>query len=393
MWTSGPPSSAAGATSYSSGYTAGVAGVIADMLPPGHSAADVVGIIKGTVTPHAQSVGAWSTTGGVINPAGAVADGDLEGRVAACRRRPGRDLRRRCLLSRRDGLLDLGTDRHRRIAQPGTPGRLPDRTLRQFHLHPPPPAARQSLRRAAGFRGDLLGRPRPEAVQRRDQRQPGPDQLRHLRRGRGEGHRPHARVRRRPPTPPAGSSSSSRRSATTPRSRHQRDSAPDLALGKPAVLLDRRRPRLRPGDGGRRRQLDPLVQRPVDAAYRHRLDLRRPRRPYHVSEVRLNWEAAYAVDYQVQLSDDAVHWVAVKAVTGNQAAGVQDLAGLVRRGPLRPHLLHQDQRRLRQLLAPRPPGLRHPGHRPGTGNPWSPRAIRSSLVLLLQPSYCSRRRL
>ena len=119
----GAYTSAAGATSYSSGYTAGVAGVIADMLPPGHTAADVVGIIKGTVTPHAQSVGAWSTTGGVINPAGCRRRGHLEGRVTACRRRSGRDLRRRCLLSRRDGLFDLGSDRHGRIAQPGPPGR------------------------------------------------------------------------------------------------------------------------------------------------------------------------------------------------------------------------------------------------------------------------------
>ena len=54
--------------------------------------------------------------------------------------------------------------------------------------------------------------------------------------------------------------------------------------------------------------------------------------PYDVSEVRLNWEAAYAVDYQVQLSDDAVHWVAVKTVAGNRAAGVQDLAGLAGEG-------------------------------------------------------------
>jgi len=61
-----------GATSYAAGYTAGVTGVVA-ALTPGMSAADRVNLIKQTVTPTTQAVGAWSTTGGVINPAQAVA--------------------------------------------------------------------------------------------------------------------------------------------------------------------------------------------------------------------------------------------------------------------------------------------------------------------------------
>ncbi len=61
-----------GATSYAAGYTAGVTGVIA-ALTPGMSAADRVNLIKQTVMPTSQAVGAWSTTGGVINPAKAVA--------------------------------------------------------------------------------------------------------------------------------------------------------------------------------------------------------------------------------------------------------------------------------------------------------------------------------
>src|SRR5438270_60834 len=69
----GAPSNSQGATSYSAGYTSGVAGVIADMLPPSHSASDVIQVIDQTVTPHAQLVGAWSKTGGIINPAAAVA--------------------------------------------------------------------------------------------------------------------------------------------------------------------------------------------------------------------------------------------------------------------------------------------------------------------------------
>ena len=61
-----------GYTSFAAGYTAGVTGVVA-ALTPGMSATDRVNLIKATVTPTAQSVGAWSTTGGVINPAAAVA--------------------------------------------------------------------------------------------------------------------------------------------------------------------------------------------------------------------------------------------------------------------------------------------------------------------------------
>lgn len=61
-----------GATSYAAGYTSGVTGVIA-ALTPGMSATDRINLIKTTVSPTAQAVGAWSTTGGVINPAAAVA--------------------------------------------------------------------------------------------------------------------------------------------------------------------------------------------------------------------------------------------------------------------------------------------------------------------------------
>ena len=62
----------AGATSYAAGYTAGVTGVIA-VLTPGMSATNRIKIIEASVTPTSQSVGAWSTTNGVINPKAAVA--------------------------------------------------------------------------------------------------------------------------------------------------------------------------------------------------------------------------------------------------------------------------------------------------------------------------------
>ncbi len=58
-------------TSYSTGYTSGVAGVIA-ALTPGDSAGQRIALIEQTAVPAPQSVGVWSTSGGVISPAGAV---------------------------------------------------------------------------------------------------------------------------------------------------------------------------------------------------------------------------------------------------------------------------------------------------------------------------------
>jgi hypothetical protein len=50
--------------------------------------------------------------------------------------------------------------------------------------------------------------------------------------------------------------------------------------------------------------------------------------PYNVSEVRLNWETAYAVNYQIQVSYDGVNWVAIKTVSGNQSKGPVDFSEL-----------------------------------------------------------------
>jgi hypothetical protein len=61
-----------GFTSYSAGYASGVAGVASDLMPAGRTARSVIDVLDQTVTPHAQSVGAWSSTGGVLNPAAAV---------------------------------------------------------------------------------------------------------------------------------------------------------------------------------------------------------------------------------------------------------------------------------------------------------------------------------
>jgi subtilisin family serine protease len=47
-----------------------------------------------------------------------------------------------------------------------------------------------------------------------------------------------------------------------------------------------------------------------------------------ISDVQLNWETAYGVDYQIQTSDDAVNWTSIVTVTGNATAGVHDYGGL-----------------------------------------------------------------
>ena len=69
----GAPTNQEGLTSYAAGFTSGVAAVVADLLPPDHTTSDVIRMLNQTVTPHAQDVGTWCKTGGVINPAGAVA--------------------------------------------------------------------------------------------------------------------------------------------------------------------------------------------------------------------------------------------------------------------------------------------------------------------------------
>jgi hypothetical protein len=49
---------------------------------------------------------------------------------------------------------------------------------------------------------------------------------------------------------------------------------------------------------------------------------------YSINDVRLNWETAYAVDYQIQLSDDGVNWTTIRNVSGRSAPGLDDQSGL-----------------------------------------------------------------
>ena len=66
----------------------------------------------------------------------------------------------------------------------------------------------------------------------------------------------------------------------------------------------------------------------MDAEQQHRLDLRGPGASYNISEVKLNWQTAYAVNYQIQVSDDGDNWTTIQVVNNNQSAGIVDFPGL-----------------------------------------------------------------
>jgi len=51
-----------------------------------------------------------------------------------------------------------------------------------------------------------------------------------------------------------------------------------------------------------------------------------------IGDVRLNWEAAFGVDYQIQVSSDAANWTTVASVVGNASAGLHDYPGLAATG-------------------------------------------------------------
>ena len=46
-----------------------------------------------------------------------------------------------------------------------------------------------------------------------------------------------------------------------------------------------------------------------------------------VTEVKINWEAAYGKNYTIDVSNDHVNWTTIKTVTGGDG-GTDDLTGL-----------------------------------------------------------------
>jgi hypothetical protein len=318
-----------GFTSYSSGFTSGVAGVVADLLPPGHSASAVKSVLEQSVTPQAQSVGAWSVTGGVINPVGAVAlvmsqgvlldaGGAAAGSYAA------------------DAYYSGGTTYSvtapidtSAVASPAPQQVYQTERYGNFtytipHLLPNSPyIVRLDFAEiywdAPGQRlfGVLIGGnpvltnfdvyAAAGGIDKAISRQFECDST-------GSGQIVIQFVTLRDNAKVSGIS-------VTP--------ASDLAIGHSASSSSVEGPGYTPSmavDGnsstrwssGQWMQHTSIGWLSVDLGA-----------PYNISEVRLNWENAYAVNYQIQLSIDGLNWVTIQTVSGNQSKGIVAFPGLL----------------------------------------------------------------
>ncbi|WP_435009444.1 S8 family serine peptidase [Tundrisphaera lichenicola] len=109
-------------------------------------------------------------------------------------------------------------------------------------------------------------------------------------------------------------------------------SQPDLAQGKPTYASSVEGPgylasRANDGSGSTRWSSGQWMQS-SDVGWIY-VDLGSSR---SISKVRLDWETAYGVDYQIQMSDDASRWTTLVNVSGNNTAGVHDFDGLAGSG-------------------------------------------------------------
>ena len=324
----GAPSNSQGFTSYSAGYTSGVAGVIADLLPPDHSASDLIQVIDQTVTPHAQSVGAWSKTGGIINPVAAVArvistgvaihaGGGAAGSYGADAYFTGGSAYSVSAPIDTSGLTNPAPQQ---VYQTERYGNF---TYTIPHLLPNSPyivrldfaeiywnAPNQRL-----FNVLIDGNPVLTSfdvfAQAGDKDKAIDRQFECLSTSSGQiviqftSLVDNAKV-----------------------SGIQVVPAPDLALGKPAFSSTIEGASFTPamavdGNSGTRWSSGQWMQQSGTGWIYVDLGA-----PFHINEVRLNWETAYALNYQIQVSDDALNWVAIEAVSGNQAKGPVNFTGL-----------------------------------------------------------------
>jgi hypothetical protein len=314
-----------GYTSYSSAYTAGVAGVVASLLSPDAPAKQIVNVLTTTVTPMTQSVGAWSKTGGVLNPAAAVAralaapiaaDGSIvidAGSAADAYHQGGTAVATTATVDapsvwktarqgsefsyRVDGLTPGGAYRVRldfSETKYTEPGRrlfdvLVDGVTRISALDPF--AAAGGADRAAAR--DLIAQ--------------------------ADG---------------SGAISIAFKSLKGDATLDALEIRPlaDLAAGKPATSSSIEswsyNPALAVDFSSSSRWSSGQWMQPTSTAW-YQVDLQDF---VHVDTVRLNWERAHAVDYQVQMSADGANWTTIKSVSGNGSAGVVELTGLAGEG-------------------------------------------------------------
>ncbi len=108
--------------------------------------------------------------------------------------------------------------------------------------------------------------------------------------------------------------------------------AVDLALGRPASASSVEGPGYAPAaafDGGAASRWSSGQWTLEDQSAWIAVDLGAE---YDFDRVRLSWEAAFAVDYAIQTSDDGLNWTTVRSVEGATTGGVVELIGLKARG-------------------------------------------------------------
>lgn len=318
-----------GFTSYSAAYTSGVAGVVASLLPSGTSAKQVIEVMTTTVAPKAQAVGAWSKTGGVLNPAAAVA-------------------KARANLFAADGSIVIDAGSAADAYYQGGSAVATTATIDTSGVDSPPAAAVwKTARQGSAFSYKVDGltpggtyrvrldfsEARYAAANQRlfDVLVNGVTQISALDVFAAAGGANRA-VTRDLIVQADGSGAiaiafRSLKGDATVDAVEIRPLA-DLAAGKPATSSSIEswsyNPALAVDFSSSTRWSSGQWMQPTSTAW-YQVDLQDF---VDVTSVRLNWERAYAVDYQIQVSADGASWTTIKSVTGNQSAGVVELTGL-----------------------------------------------------------------
>lgn len=322
-----------GYTSYSSAYTAGVAGVVASLLSPDAPAKQVINVLTTTVTPRTQSVGAWSKTGGVLNPAAAVARA-LAAPIAA------------------DGSIVIDAGSPADAFYRGGKAVATAATVDASGVESPPaPSVWKTARQGSEFSYRVDGLTPGGAYRVRldfsetQHSAPGQRLFDVLVGG----------VTRISALDPFVAAGGAGRAAARDLIAHADGSGAisidfkslkgeatldaleirplaDLAAGRPATSSSIEswsyNPALAVDFSSASRWSSGQWMQPTATAW-YQVDLQDF---VHVDSVRLNWERAFAVDYQVQMSVDGATWTTIKSVSGNQSAGVVELTGLAGEG-------------------------------------------------------------
>ncbi|WP_165075148.1 discoidin domain-containing protein [Paludisphaera rhizosphaerae] len=318
-----------GFTSYSSAYAAGVAGVIDSLMPSGTTPSQVIDVLDSTVTLKSQSVGTWSVTGGVLNPAAAVAraqktiaaasggfvvdaggstDSYYQGgtavtttsvvNVSSLESPPPSSVfqtsRQGSAFSYKVTNLTPGSSYHVRLDFSETQVVAANQRLFDVLVNGVTQISALDVFAVAGGQNRAVGR---DLVVQADSSGTITIAFKAL--------KGNASVNAIEITP------NSNLAALKPTT----SSSIESWSYNPALAVDY--------SSASRWSSGQWMQSTSTGWYS--VDLQDF---FHVTGVRLNWETAYAVDYQIQTSDDGTNWTTIKTVSGNQSAGVVDLSNL-----------------------------------------------------------------